>query len=421
MVCYYAKNKWFNYASDNEKPRLGRVCMEMKKRSTLDFDALRPPAAGLTAEHDAWRQTLRRFVDSEIAPHIDEWDRACTFPDSLYNKAAQAGLLGMGFPESLGGNNENADLYHRIIMGEELHRLGSGVVFAELATHWIGLPPVVSQANPELNDEVVRPVLAGDKKIAFAVTEPGGGSDVSRIETTAEKNRSGWLVSGEKTLVSGVMRADYILTAVRTGGRGMGGLSLLLIDTSLPGIQREPLEGLKWYNSAIGSVSLNSVQVPDHCLIGDRDQGFRALAGQFNIERFSGVAAALAMGRVSVAQALAFARQREVFGKRLIDHQAMRHKLVDLVRALRVAYAYLDQCVWRFERGEEVVADLCMLKIHATTTLEHCSREALHVLGGTAYHGSARIERIFRESRIFAVGGGTEEVLRDLAGRQMQF
>jgi len=393
----------------------------MNLTSALDFDALRPPAWQLSTDHAEWRQQIRHFVDSEIAPNIDDWNRAGTFPDRIYCAAADAGLLGVGFPESLGGCREDAGLYYRIILAEELHRLGSGVVFADLATHWIGLPPVVSQGNNRLQDEVVRPVLAGEKRISFAVTEPSGGSDVSRIETRAEKVGQDWLVSGEKALISGLMRADYVLTAVRTGGPGIGGLSLLLIDTALPGIQREPLEGLKWYNASMGSIRFEATRVPGDCLIGAENRAFQALARQFNIERFSGVAAALAMGRVCVAEALAFAQQREAFGKRLIEHQAMRHKLVDLVRALRVAYAYLDQCVWRFERGEEMIADLSMLKIQASTTLEYCAREALHVLGGTAYSGSARLERIFRESRIFAVGGGTEEVLRDLAGRQMNF
>lgn len=393
----------------------------MNISTALDFDALRPPAPQLDASHEQWRQRLRDFVDSEITPNIEAWNRAGTFPDDIYRAAAEAGILGMGFPDSLGGCKQDAGLYYRIIIAEELHRLGSGVVFADLATHWIGLPPVVSQDDPGLESEVVRPVLAGEKKISFAVTEPGGGSDVSRLETRAEKDGDNWLVSGEKTLVSGLMRADFVLTAVRTGGPGMGGLSLLLIDTRLGGIQREPVEGLQWYNASIGNIRFDATPVPGDCLIGIENRGFQALARQFNIERFSGVAAALAMGRVCVAEALAFAQQREVFGKRLIDHQAMRHKLVDLVRSLRVAYAYLDQCVWRFESGEEMIADLSMLKIHASTTLEYCAREALHVLGGTAYQGSAKLERIFRESRIFAVGGGTEEVLRDLAGRQLKF
>jgi acyl-CoA dehydrogenase len=393
----------------------------VEKLNTLDFDGLRPPTAGLTPAHDDWRRRVRGFVDSEIAPHVEDWNRSGTFPDSVYSLAAGAGLLGMGFPERLGGCLEEADLYHRIIMGEEMHRLGSGVVFADLATHWIGLPPVANQHNARLDEEVVRPVLAGRKKISFAVTEPGGGSDVGRMTTRAERVRSGWQVTGEKTLISGIMRADYVLTAVRTGGDGMAGVSLLLIDTASSGVSREPVEGLRWYNASLGSIRFDQTPVAADCLIGVENKGFLALAQQFNIERFSGVAAALALGRVALAEAFEFAQQREVFGKRVIDHQAMRHKLVDMVRLLRASYAYLDQCVERFNRGDVPVTDLGLLKIQATTTLETIAREALHTLGGTAYHGAARLERIYREARIFAVGGGTEEVLRDLVARQLKF
>lgn len=367
--------------------------------------------------HHAWRRKLRSFVDAEISPHLDDWNRAGTFPDELYRKAASNGILGMGFPEILGGCIEQADLYHRIIFAEELHRLGSGVVFADLATHWIGLPPVVRCGNTRLEREVVRPVLAGEKKIAFAVTEPTGGSDVGRMLSRAHADGSGWRVNGVKTLISGVMRADYILTAVRTSEEK--GISLLLIDATQPGITSQSVSGLNWYNASIGTVRFENTPVARDCLIGSEHRGLAELVQQFNIERFSGVAAALAMARVCVADALTFAAQRQVFGQRLADHQAMRHKLVDLVRALRLAYAYLDHCVARYEQGDNIVADLALLKIQATTTLESCAREALHVLGGTAYQGTAKLERIYRESRIFAVGGGTEEVLRDLAARQL--
>jgi len=393
----------------------------MSGTHSLDFDGLRPTAAGLTSVHAEWRQKLRNFVDTQVNPHLDAWNRAGTFPDELYLKAARAGILGMGFPEALGGCNEHAGLYHRIIFAEELHRLGSGVVFADLATHWIGLPPVVRSGNSRLEQEVVRPVLAGEKKIAFAVTEPGGGSDVSQLTTRAEKCSDGWRVSGTKTLISGAMRADYVLTAVRTGGEGMQGISLLLMDVSAGGVSREPVRGLEWYNASVGTLQFDRTPVAAHCLIGNENQGFVSLLPQFNIERFCGVAAALALARVCLAEAIAFARQREVFGKRLIDQQSIRHKLVDLVRAVRVTYSYLDHCVERFERGENMVADLCMLKVQAITFLEHCARESLHVLGGTAYQGTAMLERIYRECRIFAVGGGTEEVLRDMTAKQLKF
>jgi len=386
----------------------------------LDFDALRPSTHAIKPEHIEWRGRLRDFVEQTIAPHLDDWNSDGTFPDSVYKDAAAAGILGMGFPEEHGGALPNADLYHRVTMAEELHRLGSGVVFGDLATHWIALPPVIAQNSDALFAEVVKPILRGDKKIAFAVTEPGGGSDVSRLTTAAVPTTDGWRVSGSKTLISGVMRADYVLTAVRTADAGMRGISLLLIDTSLAGVTREPVAGLRWYNRSVGTIAFDNTPVSSDYLIGPENEGFIRLLPQFNIERFSSVAAALAMCRVSLAEAIAFARQRQVFGKLLIEQQSIRHRLVDQIRAIRVAYAFLDRCIERFQEGSDTIADLGLLKIQATTTLESCARECLHIMGGSAYQGSARLERIQRESRIFALGGGTEEVLKDLVGRQLK-
>ena len=395
--------------------------MDKTAAAALDFDGLRPFSPFISDVHRAWRQKLRQFVDAEIAPDIDEWNATGSCPDELYGKAAASGLLGMGFPAAIGGTPGTDDLYHRIIFAEELHRLGSGVVFADLATLWIALPPVVDYGSDELIDEVVKPILRGEKKIAFAVTEPSGGSDVAALQTLADRHGEQFVVTGSKTLISGLLRADYVLTAVRTGGPGIRGISLLLIDRDSEGIQSKPVRGLSWYNANIGTIEFSKVNVPANHLIGPENGGFKALTRQFNIERFSGVAATLAMSRVCLADAIVFARERKTFGERLIDRQVIRHKLVEMIRQVQAAYAYLDQCVWRFENEQAGIADLGMLKIHATTTLERCARDSLHILGGTAYAGTARAERIFRESRIFSIGGGTEEVLRDLAGRQLGF
>ena len=176
---------------------------------------------------------------------------------------------------------------------------------------------------------------------------------------------------------------------------------------------------LRWYNASIGTLEFRDVRVPLDRLIGPENRGFAGLARQFNIERLSGIAATLAMSRVATAEAIAWAQQREAFGKRLVEHQALRHRLVDLVRGIRVAYAYLDQCIWRLQQGDAAVAEIAMLKVQATRTLELCAREAMHVLAGRAYSGMSRVERIYREARLFAIGGGTEEILDDLAARQL--
>lgn len=387
----------------------------------LDFDGLRPACDAIEPRHHEWRHKLRAFVEQHIAPQIEQWNSTGTFPDELYRHAANAGLLGFGFPAEMGGWHDEADLYHRILFAEEFHRLGSGVVFADIATHWIGLPPVVSNGSQELLGEVARPVLAGEKRIAFAVTEPGGGSDVSRIATTAALDGDSYTVNGSKTLISGAMRADYLLTVVRTGGEGSAGLSLLLIDAGSAGVSMTPVPGLAWYNASNATIEFSDVRVPGGRLIGSEGQAFRSLTEQFNVERFSGVGATLAMSRVATADAIAWAQQRHTFKQRLIDHQSIRHKLVAMIREIHAAYGYLDQCVERFARDELPIADLCMLKIHATGVLERCARDAMQVLGGEAYRGNRRVERIHREARIFTLGGGTEEILSDLAARQMRF
>ena len=389
--------------------------------ATLDFDGLRPPAPFMTDAHHAWRAKVRDFVTREILPHLADWEATGTFPDALFESAARQGLLGIGFPEHLGGHTEDADPYYRVIFSEELHRPGSGVVFADLATHWIGLPPVIQFGNAELHETIARPVLAGRRRIAFAVTEPSGGSDAAALQTRAERREGHWLVNGTKTLISGALRADHILAAVRTGGAGAGGISLLLIDAASPGISVQPVPGLAWYNASNGSIEFRDVQVPLDRLIGPENRGFAGLARQFNVERLSGIAATLAMSRAAVAEAIAWSQERQVFGKRLIEHQAVRHKLVDRVCEIRAAYAYLDQCIWRLQQGETMVADIAMLKVQSTRTLERCARDSMHLLGSRAYTGGSRIERIHREARIFALGGGTEEILSDLAARQLGF
>jgi len=395
--------------------------MAADTKPTLDYDGLRPPSPFLTERHAIWRMRLRAFVDAEIAPNLNAWSAAGTFPDGLFRKAAEAGILGMGFPERLGGTGEDIDLYHRMIFAEEFHRHGSGLVYADLATHSISLPPVIALGSPSLQDTVARPVLAGEKKIVFAVTEPSGGSDVSAFKTSAKRHDSRFVVNGAKTLSSGAARADFALTAVRTGEAGRGGLSLLLIEIDRPGVSVAPVQDLAWYNRNNASLTFENVEVPVDNLIGPENRGFVGLAAQLNIERFSGISATLSMARTAVASAIAWARERRAFEQRLIDHQVIRHKIVHMIQEINAAYAYLDMLVWRFSQGETPVADLGMLKAKATTVLEMCAGAAMQILGGHAYTGETQVERIYREARIFHVAGGSEEVLRDLVGRQLGF
>jgi len=384
------------------------------------FDALRPVNPALRHEHDQWRQRVRGFVDTRINPFLADWERASTFPDDLYLRAVEDEIFGLGFPKEVGGSGTDTDIHHRIIFAEEMHRQGSGLVFADLATHWVGLPPVIDAGVAELRRHIVEPVLAGEKRICFAVTEPSGGSDVANLTTQAERCGDVFRLRGTKTLISGAMRADFALVIARTGGSGMRGLSLFVVDLNQPGVTRQPVPGLEWYNRNVGTLQFADAEVPMEGLLGRENQGFAMLSGQLDIERLSGIGAMLALSRYCLAQAAVYCRQREAFGKALADHQVLRHRLVEMHRSVRSAYCFLDYCVGQVEAGARMGADLALLKITACRALDLCAREAMQMLGGSVYCGSNRVERVFRESRIFALAGGTEEILSEMAARQLQ-
>jgi acyl-CoA dehydrogenase len=370
-----------------------------------------------TAEHEAFRLALRRWVDAEIAPFVAEWDEAEQFPRELYRKASQIGLLQIGYPEAYGGIP--VDLFYTVIAFQELARAGSGGVVAGLLSHTIGAPPILYGGNDELKSAVLPSILAGEKISALAVTEPSGGSDLAALKTTARRQGEFYVVNGSKTFITSGMRADFLTTAVRTGGPGRGGMSLLLIDAHAPGVSRTPLRKTGWWASDTATLYFDNVQVPATQLLGEENQGFRLAMRNFNSERLTLAASSIAFARVCVEETVAYAKQRQTFGKPLIGHQVVRHKLVDMTMRVNAAQAYLESLAWRIAQGESPVADICMAKNMATTTLEYCAREATQTLGGAGYIRGSNVERIGREVRVNAVGGGAEEIMRDLAARQM--
>lgn len=387
--------------------------------SPLDFDATRLPSPHLTDSHEAWRWSVRIFVDREIAPHVNEWDEAGGFPRELHKKAAAVGIIGVGYPEEYGGLREGVDLFHSLIVSEELARAGSGGLIAGLMTHGIGLPPVIALGPDELKARIAPPVLSGDKIIALCVTEPSGGSDVANLKTRAKRDGDDYIVNGEKTLITSGCRADYLTAAVRTGGDGAGGLSFLLIEADQPGISRAPLKKMGWWMSDTASIHFDDVRVPASNLIGALNGGFAGIVANFNMERLSMATQAIAFSRVCIEDAANWARERHTFGKPLSKHQVIRHKLAEMVRQVHASSAFLDNCAWRVMRGRSPVAELSLLKVQATRTMEFCAREAMQILGGAGFVRGQRIERIYREVRVMAIGGGSEEIMLDLAARQM--
>ena len=374
----------------------------------------------LSAEHELFRDSVRAFVNAEIAPHINAWDEAGTFPRALYRRAAHIGLLGLGYPEQYGGTP--ADTWFRLIATEEIARAGSGGLMASLFSHNIGLPPIVAHGSEALKQRVIPDVLAGTRIAALAITEPSGGSDVARLRCTARRDGDHWVIDGAKTFITSGMRADWITLAVRTGSKGAAGISLLVVPGDTPGLTRTPLAKMGWWCSDTAQLHFDQCRVPLDHLIGDENAGFRMVMENFNGERLLMAAGAAAFAQVCYDEALDWARQRQTFGAPLVEHQVTRHKLMDMKMRLASTRAWIDATVTKLEAGEtgpEWVAELCLLKNHATQTMQWCADAAVQVLGGMGYMRGTKSERIYREVKVMMIGGGAEEIMKELAARQL--
>ncbi|MEZ5616163.1 MAG: acyl-CoA dehydrogenase family protein [Rhodocyclaceae bacterium] len=290
-----------------------------------------------TPDHEAFRATVRRFVEREIIPNAAAWDEAGGFPRELYGKAAAAGLLGVGFPEEYGGTP--ADHFYRVILAEEMGRSGSGGTCASLMSHTIGLPPVVAGASPELKARILPGVLAGEKISALAVTEPGAGSDVAQLSTTARRDGDHYVVNGSKMFITSGLRADWTTVAVRTGGPGAAGVSLLAIERDTPGFTRTELKKMGWWASDTAELHFDDCRVPAGNLIGAEGQAFPLIMRNFNGERLTLAASACGAAQACLEDAVAWARERKTFGQPLIAHQVIRHKLVDMAERIEATRA----------------------------------------------------------------------------------
>ena len=370
-----------------------------------------------SAEHLAFRDVVRRFVAREIEPYAHAWDEAGEFPRALYEKAAEIGLLGLGFPQEYGGTQ--VDRFMWIVAAQELARAGAGGVSAGLTSHSIGAPPIARAGSAALKARVLPEIISGKRISALAITEPSGGSDVADLRTSARRDGEFYVVNGEKTFITSGMRADYITTAVRTGGPGAGGVSLLLIEGATPGLSRTALKKMGWWASDTATLHFDNCRVPVGNLLGVEGGGFKLIMHNFNDERLTMAAGATAAAHVCLDEATQYAKERHTFGKPLAQHQVIRHKLVDMAQRVAATQAMLELLAWRLEQGENPVAEICMLKNQATQTMAFCASEAVQIFGGAGYMRGVKVERIYREVKVNAIGGGSEEIMKDLASRQM--
>ena len=375
-----------------------------------------------TPERDQLRTTVRGFDDREVAPHAAEWERFGEIPRDLHRKAADAGLLGAGFPEAVGGGGgDGADA---VVICEEFHEAGApGGTFASLFTCGIAVPHMIASGDERLIETFVRPTLAGEKIGALAITEPGGGSDVGHLTTSAVRVGDEYVVNGAKTYITSGVRADYVVTAVRTGGPGAAGVSLLVVEKGTPGFEvSRKLDKMGWRSSDTAELSYTDVRVPAANLVGVENSGFLQIAGAFVSERIGLAAQAYSSAQRCLDLTVQWCRDRETFGRPLISRQSVQNTLTEMARRTDVARVYSRQIVSeQLDGNPNLITQVCFAKNTAVEAGEWVAHQAVQLFGGMGYMAESEVERQYRDMRILGIGGGTTEILTGLAAKTLGY
>jgi len=399
-------------------------------RAFWDWDELPGTRGAYTDGHRAFRATCSAFVDSELIPNVDQWEREGCFPEDLHERAYKAGMYGAFWPKKYGGttpNEQESDMYHYFIFYDELARPAASGLYASLFTHSIGLPPILMLGSEVQKETIARPIIMGKKNVCLAVTEPGGGSDVANVRTTAQLDPTGkfYVINGQKTFISGGMKADYFTTGARTGDAGHAGITLIVVEKGTPGLKTTRLETQGWNLSTTTLVTFDDCRVPVANRLGEEGDGFKAIMRNFNNERLALAITANRQARACIEDTVKYAKARKTFGKPLVSHQVIRHKLMECCRHIMSTNAFimtlLAQQSNREESADHLAGHIALAKVQATKGFEFVARECSQVFGGKSYLKSgpgALVERCYREVRVLAIGGGSEEIMLDLASRQ---
>ena len=368
--------------------------------------------------HTILRESVKKFVQKEVLPHIEEWEDKEQFPRELYKKMADVGFLGLGYPEELGGTP--GDVFHVIAFTEEFLRSGSVGLAAGIGSHGIALPPVMALGTDEQKKRFVPPVLAGQKVAALAVTEPDAGSDVANIRTRAVRQGDCYIVNGSKTFITSGCRADILTTVVRTGGEGHTGISLLVIETTTPGFSvTRKIRKMGWNASDTGELSFQDCRVPVTNLLGQEGQGFYGLMENFQRERLSLAVIAHQVAQIAYEESLKYAQTRQAFGRSLTGFQVIRHKLVDMATQIAVAREFNYRVAAKLASQENVVTEVSMAKNFACDVCDRVVYDAVQIHGGYGYAREYVVERLYRDARVLSIGGGTTEVMKEIITRTL--
>jgi acyl-CoA dehydrogenase len=378
-----------------------------------------PPTPPFTEEHEELRSSARGFIERELTPHAQQWEEDHWFPDEVFGKLAAQGLLGLKYPLEYGG--QGGDYLHEAVLIEELARVGSGGTAAGIGAHVnIATPPIWKFGTEEQKQRYLAPAIRGEKIGALGITEPGAGSDVAAIRTRAEPAEAGWIVNGEKTYITNGVRADFIVTAVKTTAEGgHHGISFLIIDRG-EGVVSAPLQKLGWQASDTATISFEEVFVPEENLLGGLHEGFALIMANFQWERLAMALGAVGAMQLAWERTAEFARERQAFGRPLSGHQTIRHRLVDLATSAHTCRCVTYDALRRFVAGEEPLREVTMAKLLTQRACFELMDACLQIHGGAGYMREYWVERAARDARLGPIGGGSDEIMREILGRVLQ-
>jgi acyl-CoA dehydrogenase len=374
------------------------------------------PDPPFTAEHEELRESIRGFLDRELAPHSQQWEDDRWFPDEVFPQLAAQGLLGLKYPTEYGG--QGGDYLHEAVLVEELARVGSGGTAAGIGAHVnIATPPIWKFGSEEHKQRYLVPAIRGERIGALAITEPDAGSDVAALRTRAAPVDGGWVLNGEKTYITNGVRAHFIVTAVKTTAEGgHHGISFLIVERQ-DGVRSSKLEKLGWHASDTATIAFEDVFVPRESLLGAEHEGFKLIMANFQWERLAMALGAVGAMRLAWERTADFARERQTFGRPLSKHQAIRHKLADLATSAYTARCVTYDALRRFVAGEEPLKEVTMAKLLTQRASFELMDACLQIHGGAGYMQEYWIERAARDSRLGPIGGGSDEIMREILGR----
>jgi acyl-CoA dehydrogenase len=389
--------------------------------SVIKDTGVRAPLPPFTDEHEELRESVRRFVSKEIAPNVEDWEAACEFPRELFARCGELGLLGLKFPDQYGG--QGGTYVHDAVWIEELSRSGgSGGVAAGLNAHAsIAMPPVFNFGTEEQRQRWIVPGIRGELIGALGITEPGAGSDVAGIRTFARKVPGGYVVNGSKTFITNGVRADFLVCAVKTTEEGgHHGLSFLVLEREMPGYEvTRKLEKMGWHSSDTGELAFTDVEVPEENLLGSENGGFYLIMANFQWERLSMALAAVGGMQRVFEVTLDYAKEREAFGRPIGKFQAIRHKFAEMATRIEASRALTYAGLRLFAEGHDAIREVTMAKLATQRRMLEVADECLQIHGGYGYMREYGIERAVRDARLGPIGGGTDEIMKEILGKQM--